>query len=179
MHSHKLSLHEVLINLKGKSSNSTVRNLVDITLTEWFKFPSPAVMHWEGHKWYNLSLTQRKRQTPKLEERQSIKCQGYTGQRNTEELAPMKEKRQMIIKCGWDPGWTPGPEKGRNWKNKRTWIRHEDLANSIVRRSISMFRYLYYSFIKYNIRGSRVEGLWELLVLFSVKLFQNKKVKNI
>lgn len=53
------------------------------------------------------------------------------------------------------------------------------LINSIIRRLISMFRYLYYGITKYNIRESWVEGLWELLVLFSVKLFQNKKVKNV
>lgn len=52
------------------------------------------------------------------------------------------------------------------------------LINSIIRRLISMFRYLYYGITKYNIRESWVEGLWELLVLFSVKLFQNKKSKK-
>lgn len=41
-----------------------------------------------------------------------------------------------------------------------------------------MFRYLYYGITKYNIRESWMEGLWELLVLFSVKLFQNKKSKK-
>lgn len=40
-----------------------------------------------------------------------------------------------------------------------------------------MFRYLRYGFI--NIRGSWVQGFWELPVLFSAKLFQNEKVKKI
>lgn len=39
---------------------------------------------------------------------------------------------------------------------------------------ISRFRYLCYGFI--NIRGSWVQGFWELPVLFSAELFQNKKV---
>lgn len=83
-------------------------------------------------KTHNSSLTMRKINRQTQIEGLSTKyliiilkiCQSHRKQKKSEKVSQSRRAYGDIITITWYPGWNPGTEKGKNWINKRIWIKH-------------------------------------------------------